>query len=208
MMLHRAIALITAAAVLAVPFTARRADAQICKDSRVAFVSMQTVLGSIPKYVQADSQLANEQNAYTLELQQGRARLDSLGQEYADKATLLSAAQKGVEQKKLQNQGDSLQRRAQELQQKLQDDRTQLMTPMENKVQQILDGLRAEQNCAMIFDVSSQTGIASADQSLNLTPLLVDRLRKSGDIPPAAGSAAPVPAPATKPPAESAPEVR
>ena len=205
---HRAIVLIAATA-LATPFAARRADAQICKDSRVAFVTMQAVLGSIPKYVQADSQLASEQNAYTLELQQGRARLDSLGQAYQDKATLLSATQKATEQKKLQNQGDSLQRRAQELQQKLQDDRTQLMTPMENKVQQILDGLRAEENCAMIFDVSSQTGIASADKSLDLTPLLMDRLRKSGDIPAATGNpATPAPPPATKPPAESAPDVR
>lgn len=71
--------------------------------------------------------------------------------------------------------------RSQELSQRAQDRRQQLVAPLEDRIQRVIDGLRAERNLAMVFDVSSPANsIVSADPTLDLTPLVIRRLSSAG----------------------------
>ena len=161
-----------------------------CLNGRVALVNAQRILASIPAYVQAEGLLAKELEAYKAELAKQQGAFDSARVAYSEKAALLTATQKAAEVKKLQEQNDNLQKRAADLDAKVSQRQAELLQPIQMRVQEVLDGTRAELNCAIIFDVSAGTGIASADKSLDLTDRVIDRLK-------AADPAAKVPA---KPP--------
>ncbi len=151
-----------------------------CTKSGFAFVSAGAIMASIPEFLQADSLVAKDKAAYTLEIAKLKGSLDSESQAYSDKSTLLNAAQKAAEIKKLQAKGEAYQQRGNELEQKLAARSDELLQPIRLQVQAVLDGMRAEMNCFVIFDVSGGQGglgIASADKSLDLTQLVIDRLK-------------------------------
>jgi Skp family chaperone for outer membrane proteins len=191
MMMRRNV-LTTAAACSALILPARAILAQggsPCAKTGFAFVASQAILASIPEYLQADSLVAKDKSAYMLEIQKLKSSLDSESQAYSDKSTLLNATQKAAEIKKLQAKGDAYQQRGNELEQKLAARSEELLQPIRLRVQQILDGMRAEMNCAVIFDVSGGAGglgIASADKSFDLTDKVIERLKASAPAKPPA----------------------
>lgn len=193
--------LMVAAACAALLMPAANAFAQTgspCTNGRVALVNAQRILASIPAYVQAESLIAKEVDAYKTELAKQQGSFDSARVAYSEKATLLTASQKAAEVKKLQDQNDNLQKHAADLDAKVNQRNAELLQPLQTRVQEMLDGVRAELNCAIIFDVSSGTGIASADKSLDLTDRVIDRL-KAAD-PAAKPPAKPVTSGGIKPP--------
>jgi Skp family chaperone for outer membrane proteins len=189
MTMHRNTLLAAAlSATLLVPAASALAQAgSPCTNGRVALVNSQRILGSIPEYVQADSLLGKDYEAYRADLAKQQAAFDSARVAYSDRATLLTAAQKAAEVKKLQDQNDNIQKHMADLEGKMQQRRAELEQPILTRVQDMLDGLRAELNCAIIFDVAAQgtqsSGIASADKSLDLTDRLIERLKVPGALP-------------------------
>lgn len=173
-----------------------RAGAQSpCAQSKVAFVRGEAILNSDSEYVRADSALTAQNNQYQLQVQQMQATLDSAASEYQNKSTLLTPTAKTAELQKLQDQRTQMDQRVSDLRQKALDQRQQLLQPIETRVQDIIDGMRAEYNCAIIFDANSQAGvILSADRSLDLTDRVIARLKGSKTPPP------PAPGPGLKPP--------
>jgi outer membrane protein len=171
--------------VTAALLSPQHADAQgtsPCLKSGFAFVSSQAILSSIPAYLQADTLVQKDYAAYQLEMAKLQGNLDSASRAYQDKSTLLSSAQKAAEIKKLEAQRDQIQAHGTDLQGKMQTRQAELITPITNRVQEVLDGMRAELNCSVIFDVSPGTGgsyVASADKSLDLTQRMIDRLKAS-----------------------------
>lgn len=91
---------------------------------------------------------------------------------------MLSATNRAAERKKLSDQQDALEKRQQDIQTKAQDRRTQLVSPIESRITAVIEGIRAENNCAMIFDVAVDgNAILAADKSLDLTAKVIERLR-------------------------------
>ncbi len=182
-----------------------RAGAQSpCAQSKVAFVRGEAILNSIPDYVRADSSLQLQNNEYQQQIQQMQATLDSAASAYQEKSTLMTPTAKTAELKKLQDQRTQMDQRVSDLRQKALDQRQQLFQPIETRVQDIIDGMRAEYNCAIILDANSQAGvILSADKSLDLTDRVIARLKSSESSPPppapAAGLRPPSPTPVRKP---------
>lgn len=173
---------ITTAALLLAPRLAEAQGTSPCAKSGFAFVSSQAILASIPAYVQADSLVQKDIAAYQLEMAKLQGNLDSASRAYQDKSTLLSSAQKAAEIKKLEAQRDQIQAHGTDLQSKVQTRQAELFQPITSRVQDVLDGMRAELNCSVIFDVSPGAGgsyIASADKSLDLTQRMIDRLKAS-----------------------------
>jgi Skp family chaperone for outer membrane proteins len=202
-MKRRDVLMLTAAALLLTPAMVR-AQGSPCATGKVAIVQGLAILNSMPKYLQAESLLVKDQDAYKLEIAKLQGALDSASASFQDKATLLSATAKGAEQKKLQDQYAQLQQHTAELEQKFAARRQELVAPIEQRVQDMIDGMRAEYGCAVIFDANAQgSSIASVDKSIDLTQRVIDRLKAAGDGP--AGT--PVKPPTgIKPPAPVAPK--
>ncbi len=57
----------------------------------------------------------------------------------------------------------------------------ELMAPLQDRIQRVIDGLRAERNLAVIFDIGAPgNNILSADPGLDLTSTVVGRLTGAG----------------------------
>ena len=73
-----------------------------------------------------------------------------------------------------------MQQRAEELQARQAERERELVAPLESRVQAIIEGVRAERNIGIVFDVATMAqAIAAVDESLDITPLVVQRLQQS-----------------------------
>lgn len=191
MMRPNVVMLSAATAMLVLPI--HQAGAQSgspCAKTGFAFVSSGAILASIPAYMAADSQVQKDVAAYKVELAKLKGDLDSASQTYSDKSTLLNATQKAAEIKKLQARSDAFQQRQADLTTKVTQREEELLQPIRTRVQAVLDGMRAEFNCAVVFDVTGVTGglgIASADKSFDLTERVIERLKSATATKPAPG---------------------
>lgn len=161
------------------------AQGQNAPSGRVAYVAVQAILQRTPGYAEADSIWSQEAEGYRRQLTQLQSRMDSATAAFDQQSVMLSASQRAAEQKKLQDQAAALQQQVQELQQKAGERQAELLNPIEQRVMAVIEGLRAEGNYAMVFDISSQQGsnIVAADKSLDLTQKAIARLTSAAGNP-------------------------
>jgi outer membrane protein len=146
---------------------------------KIAYVVGQAILNQTPGYAAADSIWQVEVAGYRREVDQLQAKLDSAAAKFAEQSVMLSPTNRTAQQKVLQAQQDSLDKRQSQLQQKAIDRQQELLQPIQDRINAVIEGVRAEGNYAMIFDVSAQGhGILAADKSLDLTQMVIDRLKK------------------------------
>lgn len=145
--------------------------------TRVAYVAVQAVLQRTPGYAQADSIWTQEESGYQRELQQLQARMDSATTAFDQQSVMLSPSNRAAEQKRLQELATQLNERVAQLRQRAAERQRELLDPIEQRVMAVIEGLRAEGNYALVFDISSQTSnIVAADKALDLTPRAIERL--------------------------------
>jgi Skp family chaperone for outer membrane proteins len=158
---------------------APQAEAQA--QGQVAYVAVQAVLQRTPGYAQAESTWTREMETYQREMTQIQARMDSATAAFEQQSVMLSASNRAAERKKLEDQAAALQQRVTELQQRARERQRELLSPIEERVMAVIEGLRAEGNYAMVLDVSNQYNtVVAADTSLDLTPKAIARLTASG----------------------------
>jgi len=173
------VALMAALAATALPGRAG-AQGQTAPAGRVAFVAVQAILQQTPGYAEADSIWSQEAEGYRRQLTQLQSRMDSATTAFDQQSVMLSASQRAAEQKKLQQHAADLQQQVTELQQKAADRQRELLDPIEQRVMAVIEGLRAEGNYSVVFDVSAQnSAIVAADKSLDLTQKAIARLGAS-----------------------------
>jgi len=169
-------------------FTATAVRAQggnPCATSKVAIIRGQAILASLPEYMRADSLLTKTEEGYRQDLAKQQAAVDSAAAAFRDKSALLSATVRAAEAKKIDDQYEQLRQHVADLQQKAAQDRQTRLQPIENRVQGVIDGMRAEFNCSIIFDANAQgAGVISIDTSIDLTQRVIDRLKVGGDAAP------------------------
>lgn len=147
---------------------------------KIAFVNARRVLQSAPGWAEAEQTYAKESDGYRTELNRLQASLDSAAQEFERQAVLLSPTQRQDKRNELDKKRQAAEQRAGELQQKAAQRQQELLQPIQDRVNTVIDGIRAEGNYAMIFDVSAPgSGIVAADRSLDITDRVIERL-KSG----------------------------
>ena len=145
--------------------------------TRIGYVAVQAVLQRTPGYAQADSIWSQEEAGYQRELTQLQSRMDSATAAFDQQSVMLSPSNRAAEQRKLQDLAGQLNQRVNELRQRAAHRQRELLDPIEERVMAVIEGLRAEGNFAVIFDVSSQgSNIVAADKSLDLTQRAIQRL--------------------------------
>jgi Skp family chaperone for outer membrane proteins len=156
-----------------------QAGSPCANGNKVALVNAQRILGSIPAYMQAESLLAKEVAGYKADIDKQKNSLDSASNAYSEGATMLNTAGKTAAMRKLQDQNDALQKHAADLESKAGAHQAELLQPIQIRVQEVLDGVRAALSCSIVLDVSpgAQAGIASADKSLDITDRVIELLK-------------------------------
>jgi outer membrane protein len=148
---------------------------------RIAFVKARLVLQSMPGYAKAESTYAKEAQLAQGEADRMQAAWDSTIAAYRQSSAMLSASAKTAREKVLQAQGDSLQGKLQKIRERVEARERELLTPMQTRLQAIIDGIRAEGNFAAVVDLDNpySQNIVSYDKSLDITDRVVRRLQQS-----------------------------
>lgn len=145
--------------------------------AKVAFVNMQRVLAETPGYAQAESTLANENAGYRTEVQRMQAQLDSMASALQEQGALLSPQARQSRRQELETKQAEAQQRYNDLQQKAAQRQEEVVGPIYNRAVAVIEKLRQDGGYAIIFDVSSQSGIVTADRSLDLSDKAIAALK-------------------------------
>ena len=146
----------------------------------LGYVNSRAILAATPGYAQAESTFTREMDAARTEVAKLQAQLDSAATDFQNSSVLLSPTARQQKQQGLTQQQQQIEQKTQELQTRMQGRERELIEPIQSRVQAVIEGIRAEGNYAMIFDVSAMGGaVVAADRGLDLTQTVIDRLQAS-----------------------------
>jgi outer membrane protein len=164
--------------IAALPVVLSAQSAPAAAGVRIAWVDLQSVLKQSPEYAAAESSFKKEMEGMQKEVEKLQQAFDSNLAEYNKQSVVLSPSAKQTREAQLRTQQQTLQQKAADFQGRAQQREQELIQPIERRVQGIIEGLRAERNISIIFDVSAQgSNVIAADKSLDLTPLVMQRLK-------------------------------
>lgn len=166
--------------VAALAGTASPGAAQTTSPTKIGFVNARAVLAGMPGYAQAESLFVKERDRAQAELASLRQVFDSAVAEFEQQQAILSPSSRAAKRQELEQQQQRLEQRTQQLSEEMERKQTELLDPMQRRLTAVIDGLRAEGNYAFIFDMGTLgPAIISADQTLDITSRVIERLRQS-----------------------------
>jgi outer membrane protein len=147
--------------------------------ARIALINSQAILRETPGFAAVESTLTREITGYRTEVEKLTRQLDSAVQAFDKQAIAFTPAQRQAKQKELQDMQTKLQERGNALQERAAQRQTELMAPINTRVRAIIEGIRAEDNYALIIDVDAPgTMIVAVDPALNITAQVIQRLKR------------------------------
>ncbi len=157
------------------------ADGSAQSSGQIGYVNTTTILQSTPGFDAADSILSAERIGLQQEATALQAQRDSAMTAFNQQELMLSPQARDEKVTELQDLNQRVQARLQELEDQVLERQRELVTPLEQRIQIVIDGIRAERNLSVIFDAANPNStIISADPALDLTALVVNRLQASG----------------------------
>jgi outer membrane protein len=173
------VSLVTAA--LAAPLVGQGpSSSSSAQPLKIAFINSREVLQRTPGYAVAESTYLKEVDGYRNEVQKLQQQLDSAVQAFDQQSIALSPAARATKQKDLQGMQQRMEQRTNELQDRARQREQELLQPIQARVNSVIQGIRAEQNYALILDADAAGGvIAAADPALNITARVLQRLSQA-----------------------------
>ena len=148
---------------------------------RVGYVNTTAILQQTPGYDAADSTITAMRMGFQQEADELQAQLASAVTGMDQQQLTLNQEMGEAQLDSLQGLNARVQARLEEMQTQVLVRQRELLAPLEQRIRTVIDGVRAERGFAVVIDISNpNSGIFSADPSLDLTALVVSRLRGSG----------------------------
>ena len=155
---------------------------------KVVYVNTQTILQNTPGAAQADSAFQREWARFQARAGRLQARFDSASREYNRVVPTLASAARQQRQREMAQLQQRTEQGLQELRDSAQAHREALMAPFSQRISAVIEGVRAEYNYAVVFDVAALPGgIVAADPSLDISRTVIQRLQTA----PPSGSSRP-----------------
>lgn len=164
-------------------------SAQSAAGLKFGYINSSQILAEAPGRAEAEAQFEREVGAYRQQLQRMSDSLQQLDSVFQREAPRLDSATRRTRQKAIAEREANYQQRANQLNQQMQNRQGELVRPIMEQLQKVLEALRIEDRYTMIFDVSAGSGsvVVSADKSLDITPKVLARM-KAGGAPKASGN--------------------
>ena len=192
--------LIRAASLALIAGTIVATSASAQTPAKIGWINSAQILSEAPGRAEAETRFKNEVTAYQAQLQRMSDSLQTMAATYEKDAARLDSATRVSRAKVIQERETGYRTRAQQLDQQMQTRQAELVRPIMENIQKIIEQVRAEDGYAIIFDVASQSGvILAADKKLDLTAKVMARV-KAAPKPTAASSLTPRPAGVSRPP--------
>ncbi len=169
-------------AFIATLVVAGAASAQATATPKLGYINSSQILAEAPGRAEAEAQFEREVGAYRQQLQRMSDSLQQMDSIYQREASRLDSATRATRQRAIAEREQSYQQRANTLNQQMQNRQAELVRPIMEQLQKVLEALRTEERYAMIFDVSAGSGsvVVSADKSLDITAKVLARLKTAG----------------------------
>ena len=148
---------------------------------KIAYIDSRRLLQEAPGAQEARAQIQQEANAFQAQVQVLQDSLDAMIADYQRKSVLLSPDEKKKQEDAIVARRNAYDQRMNGLQNQSQQKQNDLMAPVMNKIQDVLDAIRTEEGIAIIFDAAQ--GIVSADSTLDKTATVLARMKASAGGP-------------------------
>ena len=163
---------------------------------KIAYINSALLLQQAPGRAEAEAQFEREVGAYRQQIQRMDDSLKTLVAAFDRDAPKMDSVAREARRRSIGQTETQYQLRARGLDSTMQTRQAQLVKPIMERVQSVIEAIRSEDGYAMIFDVGAQVSVVvSADKKLDLTDRVLARLKTQG-IPPAAPASGAIPQPA------------
>jgi len=167
---------------------------------KIGFINSAAILAEAPGRADAETRFKNEVTAYQAQLQRMSDSLQTMAAAFEREAPRLDSATRQSRAKVIQDRETAYQTRARNLDQQMQSRQAELIRPIMENLQKIIEAVRAEDGYALIFDVASQSSvIVAADKALDITPKVLARVKAAPAPKPTASGVSSQPAGVTAP---------
>lgn len=179
--------------------TAAAQTASATLPTKIAYINSAAILQQAPGRAEAEAQFDREVGVYRQQIQRMDDSLKTMMAAFDRDAPKLDSATRQsrrttIGQRELEYQG-----RARGLDSTMQARQAQLVKPIMERVQSVIETIRAEDGYAVILDVGAQVSVVvAADKKLDLTDRVLSRL-KSQSPAPVTSTTVPKPAGVTRP---------
>jgi outer membrane protein len=164
---------------------------------KIVYVNSQKIISQAPGRADAEAQFQKEMDQYKAQVQKMGDSLQTMVADYQKVEPTLTPAVKATRTKDLRDRQQAYQQHVQELEQTAQQREAELVRPIMEQINKIIEQIRTENNYTFILDAGSQAGVVvAADSSLDITDQVIKRLAAAG---PVATKAAPMASPSTTP---------
>ena len=163
---------------------------------KIGYINSALLLQEAPGRAEAEAQFDREVGTYRQQLQRMNDSLNALMAAFDRDAPKLDTAARATRGKAIRDREAEYQTRARGLDSTMQARQAELVKPIMERVQKVIEAIRSEDGYSMILDVGAQGSVVvAADKRLDLTDRVLARLKSQG-APPAAPGGALVPQPA------------
>jgi outer membrane protein len=167
--------------------------------TKIGYINSAMLLQQAPGRAEAEAQFDREVVVYRQQLQRMNDSLTTMMASFDRDAAKLDTTTRNTRAQAIRTREAEYQTRARGLDSTMQARQAQLVKPIMERVQGVIEAIRTEDGYAMILDVGAQASVVvAADKSLDLTERVLARL-KSGPAPAAPVGAVPQPAGVTRP---------
>ncbi len=168
---------------------------------KVAVLDSRVLLDGAPGKAEASAAWDREFRQMQAEAGRMGDSLNVMIQEYQKVEATLSPAQREERQKALRDKETEFRRRTQELEDRASTRQAELLQPMIELVNKVIQDVRNEDNYTLIFDLASDDNpLVAFDRNLDITPRVLAKVRQQ-PAPPVKEAAAKPAAAQTPPPA-------
>ncbi len=166
--------------------------------TKIGYINSQAILSQAPGRAEAEAQFDKEVGVYRQQIQRMDDSLKTMMAAFDKEAAKLDSTTLNARRTTIQQREVEYQTRARGLDSTMQARQAQLVKPIMERVQNVIEQIRSEDGYAMILDVGAQVSlVVAADKRLDLTDKVLARLKAQGPAPTA--STVPQPAGVTRP---------
>jgi outer membrane protein len=164
---------------------------------KIGYINSALLLQQAPGRAEAEAQFDREVGTYRQQLSRMNDSLNALMAAFDRDAPKLDTLARATRGKLIRDRETEYQDRARGLDSTMQARQAQLVKPIMERVQGVIEAIRAEDGYSLILDVGSPQAsiVVAADKRLDLTDRVLARLKSQGP-PPAAPASGAVPQPA------------
>jgi len=167
--------------------------------TKIGYINSAVILQQAPGRAEAEAQFDKEVGVYRQQIQRMDDSLKTMMAAFDRDAPKLDSATRQSRRTTIGQREIEYQGRARGLDSTMQARQAQLVKPIMERVQSVIETIRAEDGYAVILDVGSQVSVVvAADKKLDLTARVLARL-KSQSPAPVTSTTVPKPAGVTRP---------